>query len=330
MTSPIGDTPDGMLNGLGGIAAWGTKTQAEYEAERVALINDKTENISLFSIAMSLFKGGFSSIGQVITNLVGAITQGAFTDIIGLATFMGDLTGQVEENNDLIAVHGTQIADLEDFVGTGTTTPIWASTGGRDLVTFPDTMMQRLYYDDSDAGSDTSRQTDIPSFKPGKRVVDMAFIRGGRDTPTPLEAIRIITGNDSGLIDIDAWYLGIYVLRTSDNVMVKLWDSGNIKSVLTSQRQRYHIATGMTDEAQNDQLFAVASLQIAPGVLQGTRSLGCIFQTGISEQSGTIPPARHAYVTNQSTLPAGIAISGGFFNWDKTKIMWGAIGESAT
>ncbi|MCQ4119899.1 hypothetical protein [Rhodococcus tibetensis] len=328
MTSPIEQTPDGMLDGLGGIEAWGQKTQAEYEAERVNMITEKTEPISLFSVAQSLFKGGYASIGQVITNLVGAITQGAFTDIVGLATFMGELTGQVEENNELIQVHGEQIADLESFIGTGTTTPIWASTGGRDLVTFPDTMMQRLYYMDDDGEGASKSLTEIPSFKPGKRFVEFAFIRGGRDTPTPVEAVRIITGDDAGLVDIDAWYLGVYVYDQPNDRMQLLWNSGNIKSVLTSQRQRYHIATGMTQEAQNDQLFAIAQLQIAPGFLQGTRSLGCIFQTGVAEQAGTVPQARHAYIGDQSVLPATIAMSA--LTYDKTKLMWGAIGESAT
>jgi hypothetical protein len=86
----------------------------------------------------------------------------------------------------------------------------------------------------------------------------------------------------------------------------------------------------MTDAATNDQVLAIASLQIAPGGIQKPRGLGCIFQTGISEQAGTIPLARHAYVTGQSSLPNGVAISGGFFNWDNTKLMWGAVGESAT
>lgn len=58
MTSPIEQTPDGMLNGLGTIADWGQKTQAEYEADRVNMLTEKTENITLFSVGASLVEIG--------------------------------------------------------------------------------------------------------------------------------------------------------------------------------------------------------------------------------------------------------------------------------
>lgn len=264
----------------------------------------------------------FTYILQMIANAILGVgaPAGPLTSIM---SHLAGIRGNLATNNNLIASQGQQLQDLSIAVDTGTTTPIWASTGGKDLVTFPDTMMQRLYYENE---SSSNEVTKIPSFKPGKRVADFAFIRGGRDSPTPLEAVRIITGDDAGLIDISAWYIGIYVFNGS--VMAKIWDSGNIANQLTKQRQRYHIGTGMTQMAQNNQLYAIASLQIAPGALQGTRSLGCIFQTGISEQTGTVPQARHAYVAGLDTLPAGIAFS--TFTYDKNKIMWGAIGASAT
>ena len=70
MTSPIEETPDGMLDGLGGIAAWGTKTQAEYEAERVGMINDRTENISLFSLGANLVSQMVNQIADILSGLI--------------------------------------------------------------------------------------------------------------------------------------------------------------------------------------------------------------------------------------------------------------------
>ena len=330
MTTPGGSAPDGAY------VVGGRYGQDVTEASAKAIMTGKTK--TAFSNAQDQHK---INVGNPLTSLFGSVST---------------LFGKVEENNDLIQVQGQQLEDLTTFVGTGTTTPAWATTGGRDLVTFPDTMMQPVLTSVDTSSSTVANHTHSipssgsttgsngghshsvnstftmkpPAFKPGSGVADFAFLRGGRDTPTPLEAIRIITGNDDGLLGISAWYLGIYVLRVSDNVMVKLWQSPNLVNVLTNQRQRYHIATGMTQEAQNDQLLAIASLQIASGIGQSPRSIGCIFQTGISEQTGTIPPARHAYITGQSTLPAGVGINSGFFNWDKTKLMWGALGESAT
>lgn len=233
------------------------------------------------------------------------------------------LGGRVDAHNTLIETQGRQITDLENYIGTGTTTPIWASTGGYDLVTFPDTQMNRVRYFDGSSYT----LTEIPSFSQAKRTLDMAFMRGGRDTPTPLEVVRIITGADASIFDIDAWYVGIYVYDKPNNRMQLLWDSGNLINVMSGQRMRYHLATGMTQKAANDQLLAVASLQLAPGAVQKPRGIGCVFQTGVSEQAGTVPLARHAYLPNVGALPLTIGMNA--LTYDNTKIMWAALGASS-
>ncbi|MGR6579253.1 hypothetical protein ACT89R_01610 [Rhodococcus qingshengii] len=233
----------------------------------------------------------------------------------------------------LIEGHGEQLANIDEFLGTGVTTPIYASTGGRDLVTFPDTNMQISYADDG-------KPTRVPAFTqaaerellkppPYYGTVDFAFLRGGLDRKTPLEVVRIITGSDTGIFGIASWNLGIYIYDISNAELALLWNSGDIKATLTSQRQRYHIATGMTDQyAQNDHLLAVATLQIAPGQLQTPRSIGCIFQTGVSEEFGTVPQARHAWLNHQSVLPNRVPLSS--LGWDRSKLMWAAVGARAT
>ncbi|QCW22031.1 hypothetical protein SEA_YAKULT_27 [Gordonia phage Yakult] len=169
-----------------------------------------------------------------------------------------------------------------------------------------------------------------PVFTPGKRGVDFGFIRGGQTTDTPVEMLRIVTGNDTGVFGIDAWYLGIYAYDKapadgSAPRLAKIWDSGDLKGVLASQRQRYNIATGLVNtKVKPDQLIAVASLQIAPGVFQTPRGIGCIFQTGISEPPGVVPQARAAYISDQSTLPQYVPMSS--LTWDKSKVLWASLG----
>lgn len=51
MTSPGGDTPARMLNGFGGIAAWSTKTRAEYESEQRGQITGSLSGIDAFGSA---------------------------------------------------------------------------------------------------------------------------------------------------------------------------------------------------------------------------------------------------------------------------------------
>ncbi|WP_159025966.1 hypothetical protein [Prescottella equi] len=287
MTAPNGGVPSGGVSGGGGLAAHAKRTEAQWKASLYGQVNDRYNGVKLFGSDFNL------------------------------------LGNQVRAHNQLIETQGEQIADLEDFVGTGTTTPIWSSTGGYDLVSFPDSMMNRVRYFDGNAYA----LSEIPAFSQAKRTLDLAFVRGGRDTPTPLEVVRIITGADTGIFDIDAWYVGIYVYDKPNNRMQLLWNSGNLLNVLTGQRMRYHLSTNMTQSAANDQLLAVATLQIAPGLAQRPRGIGCVFQTGISEQAGTVPLARHAYINNVDALPMTIGMNS--MNYDNSKIMWAAVGASS-
>ncbi|MDI9901294.1 hypothetical protein QM716_15655 [Rhodococcus sp. IEGM 1409] len=231
---------------------------------------------------------------------------------------------QVEDQGELIQVYGQQLIDLENVTRTGVTTPSYASAGGRDLISFPDAMMQIV-----DTYTDTGNwDSTVPAYNPDKRAAEFAFMRGGLDRATPLQVLRIITGSDSGLFGIDAWYLGIYGYDQPNNRMLKIWDSGDIKAILVDQRKRYHIATGLNLMAEPDQLFAVASLQIAPGLAQKTRGHGAIKLTNISEQAGTVPQARHARLGNQSSLPAAVSMSA--FEYDKRRLMWAALGASTS
>ncbi|ORL01575.1 hypothetical protein [Prescottella equi] len=282
-----GSHPDGTLSGAGGIAAWAAESAEAFKSGLAGRIVTSSNGIKLFGDGVNFMRT------------------------------------RVDAHNLLIETQGEQIADLEEFAGMETTTPIWASTGGWDLVTFPDTMMNRVRYFD---GTSTTL-SDIPVFSQAKRTLDMAFLRGGRDTPTPLEVVRIITGADTNLFDIDAWYVGIYVYDKNNDRMQLLWNSGNLLNVLTGQRMRYHLGTGMTQAAANDQLLAVATLQIAPGLVQKPRGIGCIFQTGVKEQAGTIPQARHAYLNNVDALPVSISMSS--LNYDSSKLMWAAVGASS-
>jgi hypothetical protein len=282
------------------------------------------------NLLANLFSG-FLNLGSLLGDLADAFR--------GLGSFgLGPLKlikDHAVDQGIRIDGYGQQLQDLADFVGTGVTTPSWSSAGGRDLVTFPDTMMQKHWYFDGSSYT----WTEIPAFTqqatkdffgsgPFYGTADFAFLRGGRDTPTPMEVIRIITGGDASLFDIRSWFLGLYVYDKPNARMVKVWDSGDIKAALTSQRRRYHIGTGMTQTAANDQLLAVATLQLAPGGAQGPRSIGCINLTGISEEAGTVPQARHATLSNQSTLPASVPMSS--LTWNLDRLMWAAVGATAT
>jgi len=267
---------------------------------------------------------GFTGIGQLLGSIADAF--------LGRGSFgLGPLK-EINDRGQLITGYGQKIQGLENVTRTGVTTPTYASAGGRDIVTFPDTMMQHLYYrDDNPIGYNTYK-TYVPAFNQASTIshatADFAFLRGGLDRPTPLEAIRIISGDDNSLFGIDSWNLAIYGYDKPGQRMLKIWDSGDIKAVLTAKRRRYHIATGLNLLAEPDQLFAIASLQFAPGLLQQPRGIGCIFLTGISEEEGTVPQARHATLAGLRSLPDSVPLSS--LNYDRNKLMWAAMGATAT
>lgn len=297
----------------------------DFAGARNRELRDKAESTrgNLFTRLL----GGFLDIGQLLGSIADAF--------LGRGSFGPGPLKEIQDRGILITGFGQQLQDLSDFVGTGITTPIWSSAGGLDLVTFPDKLMQIV----STYTSDGSYDSDVPAFRqdvekdwlgsgPFYGTADFAFLRGGRDTPTPMEVVRIITGADSSLLDVRNWFIGLYVYDKPNARMVKYWDSGDIKGILTSQRRRYHIATGMTQQAANDQLLAIATLQLAPGAAQSPRSIGCIRLTGISEQAGTVPQAQHATLGHQSTLPASVPMSA--FSWNLNRLMWGAIGGTTS
>ena len=132
MTSPIEETPDGMLDGLGGIAAWGTKTQAEYEAERVSMIEDKTSGISLFSLALNFFKAGFASLDSLIDGFTDAFDGtsdggGKFTGFYNKAQQLNTDVGDVKNGIEQLLGGGTR----QTFVTPGT----WTNPGAGYFVT---------------------------------------------------------------------------------------------------------------------------------------------------------------------------------------------------
>ncbi|MGF7125002.1 hypothetical protein [Rhodococcus sp. BE178] len=87
MTSPNPETPDGMLDGLGGIAAWSQKTQAEWETEMRGRLTGSTSGIKDFALDLMNKLGKFladvaKGIGDGLI-AVGGVIFDVITDIVG-------------------------------------------------------------------------------------------------------------------------------------------------------------------------------------------------------------------------------------------------------
>ena len=73
MTNPSGEDPSSALSGLGGIAAWGTKTETAYKAEAYNGLNSSFGGVSTFGsevVSAPLFGGEVSRLDNRIDELI--------------------------------------------------------------------------------------------------------------------------------------------------------------------------------------------------------------------------------------------------------------------
>ncbi|WP_040772497.1 hypothetical protein, partial [Rhodococcus rhodnii] len=125
-----------------------------------------------------------------------------------------------------------------------------------------------------------------------------------RGVPTKMS---IIAGGESGVFDIDAFFLGLGVYDPDNQMVMKVWDSGNIRNALPSTMQEFEVTTGLAVAATNEivpgQLLFAMHLQHAPGLVQSTRKFAWIEQAGIARPSSRLVRGTYYRAPGQATLP---------------------------
>ncbi|AWY05208.1 hypothetical protein SEA_MARGARET_28 [Gordonia phage Margaret] len=140
MTTPDGRNPDGSITSYGSWSQVQARTEADWKA-------GQTQKWNLAFDPLSLFR-----------NMLFGALQGLLSG--GPLKFLSDLFKirwtQVDQHEGTIIQlsqdridANSRLDKLETFAGTGITTPLWTSIGGRDVATFPDTMMLQVKYSDS-------------------------------------------------------------------------------------------------------------------------------------------------------------------------------------
>ncbi|WP_174555437.1 hypothetical protein [Rhodococcus rhodnii] len=286
----------------------------------------------------------------MITNIVGAITQGGATTIIGLAEYMLGLERQVEDTTTAVEGALQDISDITENMVTEVTTPIFDSLHGNDIPSFPRVLLQPVptsstasgnlgghTHGIANPGTSSSTQsaqlgshshrinTEMPTYLPGNQVLDLTFIRV--DRKMTIDRVKMITGRASGWFStLDYWYIGLYVVDpTNNNQLDLVWASGDLKNTLSSQAMEYSFASTATEELLPGHLVAVAQLQ-RPGALSACRRIAAVPQVGIGQSGGEFPLAQAAYVTGQTSLPT--AIPSGSIQYNYTMIPWVAVSSS--
>ncbi|UVK62941.1 hypothetical protein SEA_HEXBUG_27 [Gordonia phage Hexbug] len=141
MTTPDGRNPDGSITSYGSWSQVQARTEADWKAGQTNRWNVSFDPISLFR-------------NMLFGALQGLLSGGPLKWLSDLFTLRWD---QVDRHDgEIIQLSQEQITanerldDLESFAGTGVSTPLWTSVGGRDIVTFPDAMMLRVEHQDRD------------------------------------------------------------------------------------------------------------------------------------------------------------------------------------
>jgi len=352
MTSPDNAVPEKSLT------ATQLHEMQDYTQEGIATAAN-TDMRNVAEIARTAFLGtvlgGFLNVASNVANGINQFIADLVLALKGVTGGWIDLTGFFNDVETTAYTAASQVADLSEIAVTSVTTPIWQSTGGSDIATFPRMMMQKIpagassasvsisgttggggSHSCSDAAhshsnhnhsfSDTASHNHslswtTPTYKPGKRVLDLFFIRC--DRKIDLSHFKTIMGGD-GLFGIDDMFLCLYGVDPNTDVLSKLWDSGDIASTIGgSSRQEVNLDMGVLLNAEPGHLFAAGQLQIAPGALQETRTIAGVSQSDISQSAGTWPASPGAYLANQSTAPATIAM--GSLSFVDDKVGWFAL-----
>ena len=142
-----------------------------------------------------------------------------------------------------------------------------------------------------------------------------------------LDKFRFITGADSSLFGIDAYYVALMVYDIPAGKFRTLWNPGNIKDAMSSSLSEVSISMGLTGAAAAltpGQILIAAHQQSAPGLAQTARSVAWVPQSGVARTNDVLLPG--AYWSSPSAeagIPSEVNVSG--LNSNNDGIPWYAV-----
>ena len=159
----------------------------------------------------------------------------------------------------------------------------------------------------------------IPKFTPD--VTKLTSPGTGKVYYTPivvdrvgtLDKFRFITGADSSLFGIDAYYVALMVWDIPAGKFRTLWNPGNIKDSMGSSLSEVSISMGLSGAAATltpGQILIAAHGQTAPGLAQTARSVAWVPQAGVARTNDALLPSCY-WVSNSNMggIPAEVNLS---------------------
>jgi hypothetical protein len=138
----------------------------------------------------------------------------------------------------------------------------------------------------------------IPDYQPaggGSDMMEIAFIRA-RKTRTYTQ-VGFATGDAATMFDIEGAFLGVYSMDATTGLLTLLTPalaSANIKGSVTTANKEFRFPMGVTINAAQGDIFAVALCQ-KTGFLQNCASLLCSTATQITNPNGEFPSKPYGY-----------------------------------
>lgn len=159
----------------------------------------------------------------------------------------------------------------------------------------------------------------LPTFTPS--VTKLTSPGTGKVYYTPiiadrqgnLDRFRFITGADSSLFSIDAYYVALMVYDIPAAKFRTLWNPGDIKGSMGSSLSEVSLAMGLTGAAaaiSPGQVLIAAHSQTAPGLAQTPRSVAWVPQAGVARTSDVLLPGCYwVSNSNMNGIPSEVNVS---------------------
>lgn len=251
-----------------------------------------------------------AGINQFISNLVYAIKNvtGGFIDLTGIFNDLNNTATTAQETaNSKPSVQQIPIDS-----------PLWKTLDANEESTFP---RANLSFGSSSGtnsgGSGTSSHSHglgrVPDYQPsgnGNNFAEIGFIRIAKDSF--LDVVGIMTGDSATFAGIGAAYVGVYKQDdvTGDLTLINTGTANtNRKGSLTSTNTESRFSMGITIDAKQNEVYAIAVLQITNLV----QTPGSLMRTSLTDVNrnvaGAYPQKAYAYAGTYSSLPSTISQS---------------------
>lgn len=330
-----------VLQGLGGLLGGGTSgAGSDVDTDllgKIPIIGDLVKAAQGVTTGLA---GGMLSVATQFLNRWTQLntTQGVANDALALANTaqnaVTDLSTIVAaarataaytgNYNDMVTVPRWGLIPYVTGTGSVTvsgTTGSGRASGGAHTHSF------------SDGAHSHTIQRSIPKFTPSVNK----FGSPGRgityytpivvDRTGNLDKFRFITGADSSLFGIDAYYVALMVYDIPAGKFRTLWNPGDIKNSMGSNLSEVSISMGLSGAAAAltpGQILIAAHQQSAPGLAQTARSVAWVPQSGVARTNDVLLPG--AYWTSPSAeagIPSEVNVSG--LNSNNDGIPWYAV-----